>query len=115
MTGTATAGGRGDPNGASEPSPDATLVRLDDAQLEALRDVGREWGPACVEPEEWRRALPVDPDLVAPARLIAIGDRLAGREREDTRPAACRVPGRVDSRGRESAQAPGGHPGAGRL
>jgi amino acid transporter len=45
------------------PSPDAPLVALDDRQLAILQRVGREWGRVCGNPEVWRRALPVDPDL----------------------------------------------------
>ncbi len=47
----------------SAPSPDALLARLDERQLGVLRRVGREWGRVCGNPEVWRRALPVDPDL----------------------------------------------------
>jgi amino acid transporter len=48
---------------AGAPSPDAPLVALDDRQLAILRRVGREWGKVCGNPDVWRRALPVDPDL----------------------------------------------------
>ncbi len=47
----------------SAPSPDAQLSRLDERQLGVLRQVGREWGQVCGNPELWRRALPVDPNL----------------------------------------------------
>jgi amino acid transporter len=47
----------------SAPSPDAQLTRLDERQLGVLRRVGREWGRVCGNPELWRRALPVDPNL----------------------------------------------------
>ncbi len=47
----------------SAPSPDAQLARLDERQLGVLREVGREWGRVCGNPERWRRALPIDPDL----------------------------------------------------
>jgi amino acid transporter len=47
----------------SAPSPDAQLARLDERQLGVLRRVGREWGRVCTNPELWRRALPVDPNL----------------------------------------------------
>jgi amino acid transporter len=46
---------------ASAPSPDALLVKLDERQLAMLREVGREWGRVCGNPEVWRRALPIDP------------------------------------------------------
>ncbi len=49
--------------GESAPSPDATLVRLGQGQLEALASVGRDWARVCGDGEEWRRALPIDPDL----------------------------------------------------
>src|SRR5271165_6890460 len=48
---------------AGAPSPDASLATLDAGQLEILRRVGREWGQVCANPDVWRRALPVDPDL----------------------------------------------------
>jgi len=47
----------------SAPSPDAQLTRLDERQLGVLREVGREWGRVCGNPERWRRALPIDPNL----------------------------------------------------
>ena len=49
----------------SAPSPDAQLTRLDERQLGVLREVGREWGRVCGNPERWRRALPIDPNLGA--------------------------------------------------
>jgi amino acid transporter len=49
--------------GPGAPSPDATLAKLDDSQLEVLRGVGREWGRVCADPAVWRDALPVDPSL----------------------------------------------------
>jgi len=48
---------------AQAPSPDATLVKLDESQLAVLRDIGRDWDRVCGDPEVWRTALPVDPDL----------------------------------------------------
>ncbi|MFF2185001.1 amino acid permease [Streptomyces sp. NPDC058155] len=39
------------------------LRELDAQQLRVLRSVGREWRRVSAEPEVWRRALPVDPDL----------------------------------------------------
>jgi amino acid transporter len=45
------------------PSPAALLPSLDQRQLGVLRRIGREWGRVCGEPDVWRRALPVDPDL----------------------------------------------------
>jgi amino acid transporter len=63
LTQAATQNGHAGAQVAGAPSPDATLVKLDDDQLEVLRDVGLEWGRVCGDPEAWRRALPVDPDL----------------------------------------------------
>jgi amino acid transporter len=45
------------------PSPNAPLAKLDEHQVEVLRQVGQEWGRVCSDPEVWRRALPVDPTL----------------------------------------------------
>ncbi|MFE3251285.1 amino acid permease [Streptomyces sp. NPDC059209] len=39
------------------------LRELDAQQLRVLRSVGREWRRVSAEPDVWRRALPVDPDL----------------------------------------------------
>jgi amino acid transporter len=47
----------------SAPSPSALLPPLDDEQLVVLRGVGAEWSAVCGDPELWRRALPVDPNL----------------------------------------------------
>jgi amino acid transporter len=49
----------------SAPGPDAQLARLDERQLGVLREVGHEWGQVCGDPERWRRALPIDPNLGA--------------------------------------------------
>lgn len=48
---------------AGAPSPDALLPALDDRQLRLLRQVGREWDHVTGDPQVWRCALPVDPDL----------------------------------------------------
>jgi amino acid transporter len=48
---------------AAAPSPDALLPALDERQLTVLRRVGRQWGQVLSDPEAWRRALPVDPNL----------------------------------------------------
>jgi len=48
---------------AGTPSPDAPLPRLDDDQLHALRRLGQEWQRVSGDPEAWRRALPVDPNV----------------------------------------------------
>jgi hypothetical protein len=50
-------------NFAGTPRPDAMLPVLDEAQLEALRQVGHEWDQTSAEPRAWRQALPVDPAL----------------------------------------------------
>jgi amino acid transporter len=47
----------------SAPSPDAELTSLDPGQLAVLRRVGHEWGAVCGDPDVWRRALPLDPNL----------------------------------------------------
>ncbi len=44
----------------SPPTPDAVLPALDTGQVQALRDVGREWGPAS---DGSAASLPVDPSL----------------------------------------------------
>jgi amino acid transporter len=54
---------RREPQYAGAPNPDALLPQLDEGQLEALRQVGQEWRQVCGDPQRWRRALPVDPDL----------------------------------------------------
>jgi amino acid transporter len=45
------------------PSPSALLPTLDREQLAILRRVGQEWSQVCGDPELWRQALPVDPNL----------------------------------------------------
>jgi amino acid transporter len=39
------------------------LPTLDEQQLEVLRRVGREWDEVLADPDTWRRALPIDPNL----------------------------------------------------
>ena len=48
---------------AGTPRPDASLPALDEGQLAALREVGREWDRVSAGPQVWRQALPVDPTL----------------------------------------------------
>jgi hypothetical protein len=48
---------------AGTPRPDAMLPALDAGQLEALRQVGREWDHTSAGPRVWQQALPVDPAL----------------------------------------------------
>ena len=55
--------GNGGQRDAGAPSPSATEPALDEGQLGVLRRVGREWGRVCGDPEVWRRALPVNPNL----------------------------------------------------
>jgi len=52
-----------DDQAVGAPSPDALPSALDEHQLSALRQVGREWDRVTGDRQEWRRALPVDPDL----------------------------------------------------
>ena len=48
---------------AGTPRPDALIPALDEGQLAALREIGREWDRASADPQVWRQALPVDPSL----------------------------------------------------
>src|SRR5271165_1653840 len=48
---------------AGTPRPDALIPALDQGQLAALREIGREWDSVSAGPQVWRRALPVDPSL----------------------------------------------------
>ncbi|WP_431868560.1 APC family permease [Nocardiopsis eucommiae] len=51
------------------PAPSDLLPDLTTGQLSALHQIGREWGQVTGEPREWRRALPVDPNVGSyPAR-----------------------------------------------
>ena len=52
-----------DDQAAGAPSPDALLPSLDDRQLRLLHQVGREWDRVTGDPQVWRCALPLDPDL----------------------------------------------------
>jgi hypothetical protein len=45
------------------PRPDALIPALDEGQLAALREIGREWDRVSAGPQVWRQALPVDPFL----------------------------------------------------
>jgi G6PDH family F420-dependent oxidoreductase len=45
------------------PSPDALIPALDDRQLSALREVGRERDQVSYDPDAWRGALPLGPEL----------------------------------------------------
>ena len=48
---------------AGSPRPDAMMPSLDEGQLAALREIGREWDQLTADPQVWREALPVDPTL----------------------------------------------------
>jgi hypothetical protein len=48
---------------AGTPRPDAVMAALDEGQLAALREIGREWDQLTADPQVWREALPVDPAL----------------------------------------------------
>jgi amino acid transporter len=80
------AGGSADDSGGS-PRPDAMIPALDEAQLAALRAVGREWDKVSADPQVWREALPVDPAVGAyaeegefrPARFTRVVS-VAGRD-----------------------------------
>jgi amino acid transporter len=61
------------------PDPDALLPTLDETQLRTLRRVGREWSRVCGAPDDWRRALPVDPDLGGDHALSEIRPGRFGR------------------------------------
>ena len=43
--------------------PDALIPALDEGQLAALREIGREWDRVSADPQVWRQALPADPSL----------------------------------------------------
>jgi hypothetical protein len=51
------------PEAEHAPDPADVLPALDENQLSVLQHVGSEWGQVCAEPEVWRQALPVHPDL----------------------------------------------------
>ena len=60
-------GGQGPPGDGQDhvgtPRPDALIPALDEGQLAALRQIGREWDQVSADPQVWRQALPVDPSL----------------------------------------------------
>jgi len=72
---------------AGTPRPDAMMPTLDEGQLAALREIGREWDQLTADPQVWRQALPVDPALgeypkdsdFRPARFTKVVD-LSGRD-----------------------------------
>ena len=61
------AGGQSPPGDGQDhvgtPRPDALIPALDQGQLAALREVGREWDRVSADPQVWRQALPLDPSL----------------------------------------------------
>lgn len=46
-----------------KPNPAADLPTLDERERNVLHRVGHAWGRVCTNPEVWRQALPIDPDL----------------------------------------------------
>ena len=48
---------------AGTPRPDAVMPTLDEGQLAALREIGREWDQVTADPQVWREVLPVNPAL----------------------------------------------------
>ena len=72
---------------AGTPRPDAMMPTLDEGQLAALHEIGREWDQLTADPQVWRQALPVDPALgeypkdsdFRPARFTKVVD-LSGRD-----------------------------------
>ena len=48
---------------AGTPRPHALIPALDEGQLAALREIGREWDRVSADPQVWRQALPADPSL----------------------------------------------------
>ena len=42
---------------AGTPRPDAMMPTLDEGQLAALREIGREWDQLTADPQVWREAL----------------------------------------------------------
>jgi hypothetical protein len=108
---------------AGTPRPDALIPALDQGQLAALREVGREWDRVSADPQVWRQALPVDPSPggyprpVRSARPCSPGSR-PSRERR----AAAADPGHERFRdaahaagpGRPGTEAAGRRPAAGR-
>ncbi len=135
------AGGQSPPGDAQDhagtPRPDALIPALDEGQLAALREVGRERDRVSADPHVWRQALPADPSLgeypeasevrpgmftrfvpVAGARRAAAADpdherfrdaaHAAGPGRPGTDAAGRRpTAGRHRDRGGADAQAPG--------
>jgi len=71
---------------AGTPRPDAVMPTLDQGQLVALREIGREWDQLTADPQVWRQALPVDPALggypkdsgFRPARFTKVVDLSGG-------------------------------------
>src|SRR5271165_1457597 len=61
------AGGESPPGDGQDhvgtPRPDALIPALDEGQLAALREVGREWDRVSADPQVWRQALPAGPSL----------------------------------------------------
>ena len=68
-------GGQGPPGDGQDhvgtPRPDALIPALDEGQLAALRQIGREWDQVSAAPQVWRQALPVGAAIVV--LMLAVG------------------------------------------
>ena len=104
------------------PSPGEQLPKLDRRQRAVLRDVGREWGRVIDDPEVWRAALPVDPDLgdypplVEPSRfgrfvpVASLSDRGRGVAAMEETAEAEQLPTGMATLGRRIRRVLLGHP-----
>ncbi|HYZ53819.1 MAG TPA: APC family permease [Streptosporangiaceae bacterium] len=109
MTARSGTGREADDQAAGAPDPDALLPALDERQLSVLRRVGLEWDRASGDPQAWRRALPLDPNLgsypeadeIRPTRLgrfVPVAGRdgqLPAIEATDEAEAPLTLPGRI--------------------
>ena len=50
----------------------AELAPLDKGEVDLLREVGRHWKGAVAEPDEWKRALPIEPLNEYPEEVTAL-------------------------------------------
>lgn len=106
----------------SMPSPSEQLPDLDRRQCAALHRVGRAWGRVVDDPEAWRAALPVDPDLgeypasVEPSRfgrfvpVAALSDRASGVEAVEETQESEQGPSALATLGRRLRHVLLGHP-----
>src|SRR5258708_4424539 len=109
-----------DDQAAGAPSPDALLPALDDRQLRLLHQVGREWDHVTGDPQVWRCALPLDPDLgsypdaadIRPTRfgrfvnVAGRGGRLPVIEVSSEAETLPTLPGRIAHRARRALPGP---------